>query len=73
MFVLRNKSMLTRHRTETHVKMMVISAFRRWNRLILAEAEVATAAATTTTVTSGGNATYQEQCLQVENGITFDS
>lgn len=43
---------------------MVIVAIGRRNRLVLAEAKVATAAATTTTITSCRDAADQEQRLE---------
>jgi hypothetical protein len=45
--------------------MVIVAAFRRWNGLVFAEAEVAAAAATTTTVTTGGDAADQEQSLRM--------
>jgi hypothetical protein len=53
----------------TYVKMVII-AIGRWNRLVLAEAEVATAAATTATITAGRDAADQEQRLE-ENKMNF--
>lgn len=52
-------------RPNTHVEMMIIAAFCRWSRLVLAEAEIAATAAATTAITSGRDTADQEQRLKL--------